>query len=47
MLSAIQRRDIQDFADDLREQGLSPSTINNIVDPLRVIVRSTSTSTKA
>jgi integrase len=38
-LSAVQRRDIQDFADDLRAQGLSPSTINNIVDPLRVIFR--------
>ena len=34
-LSAVQRRDIQDFADELRGQGLSPSTINNIVDPLR------------
>jgi integrase len=38
-LSAVQRRDIQDFADALRAQGLSPSTINNIVDPLRVIFR--------
>jgi integrase len=38
-LSSVQRRDIQDFADDLRAQGLSPSTINNIVDPLRVIFR--------
>jgi hypothetical protein len=38
-LSAVQRRDIQDFADELRAQGLSPSTINNIVDPLRVIFR--------
>ena len=38
-LSSILRRDIQDFADELREQGLSPSTINNIVDPLRVIFR--------
>ena len=38
-LSSVLRRDIQDFADELREQGLSPSTINNIVDPLRVIFR--------
>jgi integrase len=38
-LSTVQRRDIQDFADELRARGLSPSTINNIVDPLRVIFR--------
>jgi integrase len=38
-LSAVQRRDIQDFADELRARGLSPSTINNIVEPLRVIFR--------
>jgi integrase len=38
-LSTVQRRDIQSFADELRAQGLSPSTINNIVDPLRVIFR--------
>jgi hypothetical protein len=34
-LSQIQRRDVQDFVDDLRKQGLSPSTIANILDPLR------------
>jgi hypothetical protein len=38
-LSTVQRRDIQGFADELRAQGLCPSTINNIVDPLRVIFR--------
>ena len=38
-LSQIQRRDVQDFVDDLRKQGLSASTIANILDPLRVIFR--------
>ncbi len=38
-LSHIQRRDVQDFVDDLRKRGLSPSTITNILDPLRVIFR--------
>ena len=38
-LSSVTRRDVQGFVDDLRAQGLSPSTINNIVDPLRVIFR--------
>ena len=38
-LSQIQRRDVQDFVDDLRTQGLSASTIANILDPLRVIFR--------
>ena len=38
-LSELQRRDIQDFVDGLRSQGLSPSTIANILDPLRVIFR--------
>ena len=33
------RRDVQDFVDGLRSQGLSPSTIANILDPLRVIFR--------
>ena len=37
--SELQRRDIQDFVDGLRSQGLSPSTIANILDPLRVIFR--------
>ncbi len=38
-LSELQRRDVQDFVDGLRSQGLSPSTITNILDPLRVIYR--------
>lgn len=38
-LTQIHRRDVQDFVDDLRKQGLSPSTITNILDPLRVIFR--------
>ena len=38
-LTHIQRRDVQDFVDDLRKQGLSASTITNILDPLRVIFR--------
>jgi integrase len=38
-LSELQRRDVQDFLDGLRSQGLSPSTIANILDPLRVIFR--------
>jgi len=38
-LTQIQRRDLQDFVDDLRTQGLSASTIANILDPLRVISR--------
>jgi integrase len=38
-LSELQRRDVQDFVDGLRSQGLSPSTIANILDPLRVIFR--------
>jgi integrase len=38
-LTQIQRRDVQDFVDDLRKQGLSASTIANILDPLRVIFR--------
>jgi integrase len=38
-LTELQRRDVQDFVDGLRAHGLSPSTINNILDPLRVIYR--------
>ena len=38
-LSQVQRRDVQDFVDDLRKEGLSASTIANILDPLRVIFR--------
>jgi hypothetical protein len=38
-LSELQRRDVQEFVDDLRKQDLSPSSIANILDPLRVIFR--------
>jgi integrase len=38
-LTELQRRDVQDFVDGLRSQGLSASTIANILDPLRVIFR--------
>jgi len=38
-LTELHRRDVQDFADGLRAQGLSPSTITNIIDPLRIIYR--------
>jgi site-specific recombinase XerD len=38
-LTQIQRRDVQDFVDGVRSQGLSPSSIANILDPLRVIFR--------
>ena len=38
-LTQVDRRDVQDFVDDLRTQGLSASTIANILDPLRVIFR--------
>ncbi len=38
-LASVQRRDVQEFADGLCAQGLSPSSVANIVDPLRVIFR--------
>src|ERR1019366_5086628 len=38
-LFELPRRDVQDFVDGLRSQGFSPSTIANILDPLRVIFR--------
>jgi integrase len=38
-LSSVQRRDVQDLVDGLRRQELSPSTIANALDPLRVIFR--------
>ena len=38
-LSEVRRRDVQDFVDELRALGLAPSTIANILDPLRVIFR--------
>jgi integrase len=38
-LSDVRRRDVQDYADRLRNMGLSPSTIANKLDPIRVIFR--------
>jgi integrase len=38
-LSDTRRADVQDYVDRLRKQGLSPSTIANKLDPLRVIYR--------
>jgi integrase len=38
-LSDVRRRDVQDYVDRLRKQGLSPSTIANKLDPVRVIFR--------
>ena len=38
-LAAIDRNDVQDFADTLVAEGLDPSTIRNILMPLRVIYR--------
>lgn len=35
----IRRRDIQAVVDHLKSQGLTPSTINNTITPLRVIFR--------
>ena len=38
-LSDVQRRDVQDLADRLTAEGLSASTVQNTLDPLRVIYR--------
>jgi integrase len=38
-LTDVRRRDVQDYVDRLRKQGLSPSTIANKLDPVRVIFR--------
>jgi integrase len=38
-LTDVRRRDVQDYVDRLRKQGLSPSTIANKLDPIRVIFR--------
>jgi Phage integrase, N-terminal SAM-like domain len=40
-LSEVQRRDVQDLADRLTAEGLSASTAQNTLDPLRVIYRRT------
>lgn len=38
-LHEITRRDIQDLVDDLNDAGLSPSTLRNKIDPIRVVYR--------
>lgn len=38
-LSDVRRRDVQDLADRLTKDGLSASTVQNTLDPLRVIYR--------
>jgi integrase len=38
-LAEVRRADVQDYVDRLRKRGLSPSTIANKIDPLRVIFR--------
>jgi integrase len=38
-LSELRRGDVQDFADMLTAEGLSASTVQNTLDPLRVIYR--------
>jgi integrase len=38
-LSYVHRRDVQDLADRLTAEGLSASTVQNTLDPLRVIFR--------
>lgn len=38
-LTELRRKDVQAFADRLRAKGLSPSSVHNKLDPLRVIYR--------
>jgi integrase len=38
-LSQVRRGDVQRFAEQLRRDGLDPSTVRNTIDPLRVIFR--------
>jgi len=38
-LADVQRRDVQHFADELLGEGLDPSTVRNVLMPLRVIFR--------
>ncbi len=38
-LSDVRRADVQDFADRLTGQGLNASTVQNQIDPLRVVFR--------
>ena len=39
VLTEVRRADVQDYVDRLRKRGLSPSTIANKLDPVRVIFR--------
>ncbi len=38
-VSSLKRADIQEFIEEMRVTGASPSTVHNRLDPLRVIVR--------
>jgi integrase len=38
-LTEVRRADLQDYIDRLRKHGLSPSTIANKIDPVRVVFR--------
>jgi integrase len=38
-LSVIDRNDVQDYADELLADGLDPSTVRNVLMPMRVIFR--------
>jgi integrase len=38
-LDEVHRADIQDLVEGLRRRGLAPSTIHNVLDPLRVLFR--------
>jgi integrase len=38
-LGSLDRNDVQDFADELVAEGLDPSTVRNILMPLRVVYR--------
>lgn len=38
-LADVRRRDVQRLVDDLARDGLAPSTIRNVLDPLRVVYR--------
>jgi integrase len=38
-VTEVQRADVQDYVDRLRRKGLSPSTIANKLDPIRVVFR--------
>lgn len=38
-VSELRRRDVQELADELLAEGLSPSSVRNTIDPLRAIYR--------